>query len=209
MYIPKDCFIYVNIVVAIIFLIYVFKSYKNGFIYELVNLAFLLLSVACAWLVSPILAKNATIYDASKVVENNLPAENLNVLINTIIWFVLILIVLNVIFLLIKPLLKFFSKIPVLGTVNKVLGGIIGILYALFVSVIISMILTFPIFKNGKEVVDGTILKYANSLNKAATKLLIQNIDLSEVANHTEDFDVDKARKELQDWLIEQGVIDG
>ena len=45
MIIPKNWFMFINIIVAVVFLIYIFKSYKNGFVYELVNLAFLVLSV--------------------------------------------------------------------------------------------------------------------------------------------------------------------
>lgn len=206
MYIPKDSFIYVNIVVVIIFLIYVFKSYKNGFIYELVNLAFLFASIVLSWVISPILAKKAALYDVGANTNVTLNTESLNSFVNTLIWFVLIIVVLNVLFMLIKPLLKFFSKLPVLGTVNRFLGGVVGILYGLFVTIIISMLLTLPIFKNGKEVVDGTILKYANSLNSAVTKCIVQNVDLSNISIGT-DFDVDNARKDLEHWLVEQGII--
>ena len=209
MHIPKDYFIYVNIVVAIVFILNIFKSYKNGFIYELVNLAFLVFSILCSWFIAPVLANKVFIYDANKLVDNKLPLDNINVFVNTIIWFVLLLLILNVLFLLLKPLLKFFSKIPVLGTVNKILGGIVGIIYGLFITIIISLILTLPIFTNGKEVVDNTVLKYANILNKEVTKIVIKNVNLDEIYKNTEGFNVEDARKDLENWLIEQGVIDG
>ena len=208
MIIPKNWFMFINIIVAVVFLIYIFKSYKNGFVYELVNLAFLVLSVIASWIVAPILASKISIFDVSQISDVPIPSKDVNVLINSLIWFVIILVLLNVLFLLIKPLLKFISKIPLLGTVNKVLGGIVGIIYGLFVTVIISMIFTMPIFKNGKEVVDNTILKYANSLNKTVTKYVVENIDLSKVSKYSDDFNVDTARKELETWLISQGVID-
>ena len=208
MTIPKNWFMFINIIVAVVFLIYIFKSYKNGFVYELVNLVFLVLSVIASWIIAPILASKISIFDVNQVSDVPIPSKDVNVIINSLIWFVIILVLLNVLFLLIKPLLKFISKIPLLGTVNKVLGGIVGILYGLFVTIIISMIFTMPIFKNGKEVVDNTILKYANSLNKTMTKYVVENIDLSKVSKYSDDFNVDTARKELETWLISQGVID-
>lgn len=208
MTIPKNWFMFINIIVAVVFLIYIFKSYKNGFVYELVNLVFLVLSVIASWIIAPILASKISIFDVNQVSDAPIPSKDVNIIINSLIWFIIILVLLNVLFLLIKPLLKFVSKIPLLGTVNKVLGGIVGILYGLFVTIIISMIFTMPIFKNGKEVVDNTILKYANSLNKTMTKYVVENIDLSKVSKYSDDFNVDTARKELETWLISQGVID-
>ena len=214
MYIPSNYFMIINILVAIIILIYIFKSYKNGFLYELVNLGFLLVSIFVSWLIAPILASKAGIFDVSELITiqaspNQLQGtiDNVNLLVNSIVWFAVILLLLNVLFLLVKPLLKFLSKIPVLGTVNKVLGGVIGVFYGLFVSLLISLIFTFPVFKNGQEVVDGTILKYARELNSITTKYIVEHLDLGKIQKETENFDIDVARKDLETWLVQQGII--
>lgn len=211
MNIPSNLFIFIDILVAAIFLFCIIKGVLNGFLYELINLLFLAVSFGIGWFLSPIFADKAPLFkfslnnDALDKIANS---NKTSYLINNIIWLVIIVLILNLLFLFIKPLFKKLSKIPLIGTVNRVLGGFLGSFRALIICLLISVLISMPIIKNGKTVINSTVLKYGDDVTKFATKLIIDNVDLESLKNDIDDFDVDTYRQELTEWLINNGVLD-
>lgn len=211
MNIPQNLFIIIDILVAIILLFGIIKGCINGFAYELINLVFLALSFVAAWFISPILANKVPIFKLD--VENDLvnkmyETTNASLMINNIIWIIILVLFLNLIFLLVKPLFKTISKIPVIGAVNRILGGLLGFLRSFIICLLISVLITLPIIKNGKEVKENTVLKYGDDITKFATKYIVNSINLDGIKDELDNFDVDDARDDLTNWLIEQGVLD-
>lgn len=211
MNIPQNLFIFIDILVAVIILIGIIKGCINGFAYELVNLVFLALSFVAAWFISPILANKVPVFNidlGNELANKMYETTNASFLINNIIWIVIIILLLNLIFLLVKPLFKTISKIPVIGSFNRILGGLLGFLRSFVICLLISVLITLPIVKNGKAVKEGTVLKYADDITDVTTKLIINNINLDNLKNDIDSIDVDGAREELTNWLIENGVLD-
>ncbi|MDO5440613.1 MAG: CvpA family protein [Erysipelotrichaceae bacterium] len=211
MNIPNNLFIIVDILVAVILLFCIIKGVINGFVFELINIVFLAATCFIAYLVSPILAIKAQILDLAS--ENELADKvvdtfNINITVNTVLWFVIIVLVLNLIFMIVKPLFKTVSKIPVIGSVNRILGGLIGGLRGFVICLFISVLITMPVIKNGKEVKEASVLRYADDITDYATKFIVKNVNLDNIKQEVDDFDVDKARNDLLTWLIDQGVLD-
>lgn len=211
MNIPSNLFIIFDILICIIFLFCIIKGVINGFIYELVNILCLAVSFAIAWFVSPILASKVPLIVLD--VQNELAAKlydisNVSILVNNILWLVIIVLVLNLLFLIIKPIFKKISKIPVIGPFNRILGGVLGALRAFVICLLISVLITMPIVKNGKAVKEGTLLRYSDNLTNVTTNFILDNINIDKIKEEVEDFDVDKAREDLAAWLVAQGVLD-
>lgn len=210
MIIPENLFVAIDLLVIGIFLFCLIKAIKNGFLYELINLIFLALSFVAGWFVSPVLANNVSIMKINS--ENELNAKvirdlNIQITVNTIIWFIIIILILNLIFILIRPLFKSICKLPLIGPVNRILGIILGVFRAFVITILLSILLTMPVIKNAKQIKNETVLVYVDKVTDISTKFIINNINLDNIKKEIEDFDVDEARNDLNTWLIEQGII--
>lgn len=210
MNIPSNLFIFIDILIVVIFLFCIIKGLINGFVFELINILFLALSFAVAWFISPIFASKVPLIVLD--VKNELALKLIEfsdavILVNNLLWLVIIVLILNLLFMIIKPIFKKISKIPVIGPFNRVLGGILGGLRAFVICLLISVLLSMPVIQNGKDVNEGTVLKYADDVTSYATNLILNNINLDKIKEEFDDFDVDKARNDLASWLIDQGIF--
>lgn len=207
MNLPTSYFFIVDIVVVAIFVICMAFSYRNGVIYELVSLLLIFISVFLAYLLSPILAKR---YYLIKPDLSSFPTLNPTVIynaINVVVWFIVLVVVFCLILILIKPLFKKLTNVPVIGWVNKLFGVIIGFIKGLFVCSIISCILNLSIFKNGNEIKEGTFIKYADKFSNISISYIVNNIDFDKINAGVENFDSTGTRKLIEDYFIEKGII--
>lgn len=208
MEIRTDLLFVIDVIIVTVGVFCIIKGYINGFFYELINFIFILLSIVLAWFISPVLSKAYPIFklnSGNELVDTISDTLNLNSLFNNILWFIIVVFGLIVLSLLLKPLFKKLCKVPVLGFFNRVLGALFGILNAFVVVLLISILLSLPVIKNGKEVKQKTLLKYTDSVSKLVNNYIVNNINLDEL---DENFDVDNSRRELYDYLVEQGFID-
>lgn len=204
MNIPSAYFIYINVFIGIIYLILIIIGYKKGFLFELVSFAFTIVAGIVSWFVSPVLASLYPIVNLenlSKETELVSKIINLNALLNTAIYFILTFLVLKLFYFLLAILLKGMNKIPVIGKFNQLLGGIAGIFNATIITLVLSLLLSLPIFSNGNEVKNGTVFKYISNLTDKVLTILVDNVDLDNLKNKFENFDVNSARDDFKDWL--------
>lgn len=211
MSIPNSLFIIVDILIAAIILFCIIKGAINGFVYELINFLFLGLSFVVGWFLSPIFACKLTIFKpeiSNELASKLMDATNLTIIINNYLWLIIIVLILNLIFMLIKPLFKSISKIPFLGFFNRIFGSLLGAIRGFVICLLVSALITSPIVKNGNEVKAGTLLNYVDDITNASTNFILENINIDSIKDNFEDFDVDKAREELSLWLSDQGILD-
>lgn len=204
MTIPESAYIYINIFVIALYVILMIFAYNKGFLYEIINMLYTLFSLALAWFVSPVLAKLFPIIQIDKIDEQYQMLNsllNLDKIINTVAYFIIVFLLMKIIYLFISLLTKALNKIPVLGKVNKFLGLIIGFFNATIIVLALSMLLSLPLFKNGKEVKDKTIFKYIEQYTADAISFVTEKITLNDNAVDSEAFDVEEYRQEFSDWL--------
>lgn len=205
MTIPESAFIYISIFIVGIYIAMIIIGYNKGFLYEIVNLAYTAIALAVSWFVSPVFAKLFPLIDLDKVSSetkliNNL--FNLNELINTIAYFVIIFLLLKILYIFISLLVKSLNKIPVIGGFNKILGGVFGIINATIITLFISILLSLPLFKNGNQVKENTILKYINNTSEEVLTYIAEKVGESNLENNSEEFDIDQYREEFKKWLV-------
>lgn len=204
MNISSDYFLYINIAIVLIYIFFIVIGYIKGFLFELVSLAYTFLSGVIAWLLSPVFAG---IYPLIKIEESSAQIELLNKFINidnvlnTAIYFVIIFLVLKLFYVVLAFVLKGINKIPVIGKFNQILGAIAGIINATLVSLVLSILLTLPIIKNGQEVKDNTIFKYIDVLTNKVLNSAINNMDIENIKDDFQELDAEKIREEFKNWL--------
>lgn len=201
MVISSAYFTYLNLALIILYLAFVVIGYKNGLILQIVDLVYNILALFIGYFLAPILASHFPIVKLDEVYM----ALKLNVLMDTLIYMIIVFILLKLLYLIIKPLFGFVSKIPLIGFVNDIGGALMGIVNATIVVLLFCMLLNTPLFKNGNEVKEKTYLKTINGLSY---KALEYSMDHFKFENEFKDFDIDKTRMAFDKWLEEQGVFD-
>ena len=201
MVISSAYFTYLNLALIILYLAFIVIGYKNGLILQIVDLEYNILALFIGYFLAPILASHFPIVKLDEVYM----ALKLNVLMDTLIYMIIVFILLKLLYLIIKPLFGFVSKIPLIGFVNDIGGALMGIVNATIVVLLFCMLLNTPLFKNGNEVKEKTYLKTINGLSY---KALEYSMDHFKFENEFKDFDIDKTRMAFDKWLEEQGVFD-
>lgn len=204
MKVPSDIFIYIDISILLIYALFIIVGYKKGFIFEIISIVFTGLSLLAAWFLSPVFAG---LYPIIKLNNLNNKTEiinkfvNIDALLNSILYFVIIFLVLKLLYLLLSIVLKGFNKIPVIGSFNKILGAFAGVFNATLMILSLSLLLYLPIFENGEEIINKTFFKYIDEYSDSVLNFAIDNSDLNSFKDGFNDFDVDNAREEFKEWL--------
>ena len=162
MIIPENYFIYITGFIIAIYLVMIYIGYRKGFLYELVSLLYTAASLILAWFASPVLASLFPLFDISSLNEKYELIDhffNLNNLLNTVAYFLIIFLVLKLLYVFVALLMKSLNKIPVLGKLNQILGACSGVINATLIALALSMLLSLPLISNGREVREKTILK--------------------------------------------------
>ena len=201
MVITSAYFTYLNLALIILYLAVVVIGYKNGLILQIVDLVYNILALFIGYFLAPILASHFPIVKLDEVYM----ALKLNVLMDTLIYMIIVFILLKLLYLIIKPLFGFVSKIPLIGFVNDIGGALMGIVNATIVVLLFCMLLNTPLFKNGNEVKEKTYLKTINGLSYKALEFSMDHFDFQK---EFKDFDIDKTRMAFDKWLEEQGIFD-
>lgn len=207
MEIPNSYFFIVDIVIVAIFVICFVVSYKNGIIYEILSLFFIAISLFLGYFLSPIFAKRLFLVKPAIDDSLMLNTDAIYFGINTIVWFAIISIFFILLFILIKPIFKSLTKIPVVGWINKIFGLIFGFVKGIVICSILSCLLSTSVFTNSSDIKNGTIIKYVNIFTNQIVRTVVKNIDFKQIDENISDIDMDKTREIFEDFLIKQGFI--
>lgn len=203
MNISSDYFLYINIILVLIYIIFAIIGYKNGLMVQMIDLIFNFLAIFAAYFISPILASHFPLVTMEEIYTK----LNINRIIDTLIYCVIVYVILRIFYIFIKPVFKSVSKVPLIGFLNKVGGFLLGIVNATFIMLALGLLLTTPLFSNGIEVKKGTFLKYTDKLCEKAIDISVKYINFDSFKETIDDFDIDSAREEFNKWLIEKGVF--
>lgn len=203
MNIQEEYFIFINIGIILIYVVFALSAYRNGLLSQLLSLVYNILSIVVAWYLAPILASRITLVKIDSVYNSS----GISSMANSILFMAIIFIVLRILYLIIKPLFKSISKIPIIGGLNKIGGFIFGIINATLVIVVLTLIMNLGFIKNFNEVKENTLLKYTDKLSQTVMKVSIDNLNLNSLKKYIDDFDVDESRETFTKWLIDQGIL--
>lgn len=198
---------YINIILLIVIVFFTWRAFNKGFLILLLETVSLLTALILAGLLAKPLAQALPLYFVDEVLLSlPLIGELFSIQINTFIWFILLFIVISLILWLLRPIFHVIGKIPILKGINHVLGLVFGLIQALVMIWIFSLILLTPLVKNGQEVIQNSAMKYYDVI----TKTIVINPDIKEMsilkvlANGSLN-DVD--RENIVNWLEDSGVI--
>lgn len=153
-----DIILIVNIITIVFMAILVIKGIIDGFLMQLISFLGLITACLVSAYINPVLCNMFDLWPHSWAKTGTIFDTILYSYFNKIAWFLIIVLILLLIFALLKPLVSFVQKIPVIKQINGLAGGIFGFIMFIFWVYIISLVLNLPMIKNGHEIVDNTLL---------------------------------------------------
>ena len=205
MTIPENYFIYISIFLVAIYVVMMIIGYMKGFLYELVNLVYTAAALALAYFAAPVFSGLYPLFDIGQIdpkYEFLAQTFNLNSLLNTVAYFIIIFLILKLLYIFISLLLKFMNKIPVIGKFNQILGAVFGFFNATLIILSLSMLLSLPIIKNGNEIREKTLFKYIHRYSDEALTYIINKIGTSNIKGEIDNFNINDYREDFKQWII-------
>jgi len=205
MAIPDNVFPYINIAIVAIYLLMIYLGYKRGFLFELLTILYTLASLLVSWFSAPVFASLFPLFDLGKVddkYEILSKIYDINGLLNSIAYFLIIFLILKLVYSLLSLLVKSLNKIPVIGGFNQLLGGIFGVFNGTIIVLVLSLLLSLPVVSNGKAVKEKTFLKYIDTYSDEALSYIVDLYSDSSLKDGIDGMDVDEYRQEFKEWLL-------
>ena len=224
MTLPSNSVVFINIAVIAFLIISLVVGYMKGFMWQLVKTLAVLGVILLCWIVAPGLSKLIQVFPAKYAPFQDSPLSSVFYdKINTLCWFLIVLVVGLIVIAIIRPVFNFITELPVVKQVNKIVGALLSLVPSFIIVVLFTYILNTAIFTNGKEIVNNSILKYTNVVvdkvadvlkdtlaeNLAIQKMLsdplsLQKEDISNIINWLKRSQVDS--QQIYDFLLKYGI---
>jgi len=159
MTLPASMFQYIDSAIVIFVVLMLIYGYFKGFLLQIFSILIFIAVMFVSWMIAPALAKAVPLMQANQQF-NVIPIIGpfFQDSINTILWFIIIVVGLMVLSLFFKPVLKGIGKLPIIKTVNRLLGLFLGLLKAAIVLILITLLFNSGLFNNGKDLVTQSYL---------------------------------------------------
>lgn len=176
---PYDYIMFVNALLILLFVVVLYRGYKEGMLLQVVNLINTFVAVVIAWLFADVFAEIYQFVHYNKtgyISLDNFFTSNANKL----IWFFVLFVVIRLLLMVLKPIASGISKMPLIKQVNSLAGGLFSIVTFVVYLVLITIFLTLPIIENGAEVIEGSYLGTVNRILEPALSGLEKTIQKNE-----------------------------
>lgn len=208
---PNNAGTIINIGLILILLFLMYKGYKKGFITQVVGLFSLLAAAIIAWILY------VPFGSLFKVVPKTMvPFQNTNLheffytKVNAMLWFIIIFITAFIIIKFVTKILDLISKAPFINLVNRVLGLAFSLINFILIVWLLIFALSTPLFTNGDEVIENSLLKYNQPLLERLDSIVLNKPieqlkatqQIIKMPNQASEKDI----LNMQDWLVKNKV---
>lgn len=206
MYIDTNYFMFINIGVILILVISVLLAYKNGFVYQALNLVSFVVAFLASMTLAPTLSRYFPLFTDYVSVSDAISKTFMNIT----LWYVIVFVVFKLVLAILLVVAKIFNKIPLIGGVNKILGAVMGVVTGAIWILLLTTLLATPLFSNGKEVINHTIIKPLSEIADKAVVKMGEYIDLDAIGDHLSGDmgQLDNISEAFETWLIENGFTE-
>lgn len=210
MNVQTNMMMFINVGIVLFLILLLWSGYKQGFLMKLVSvLGFVVIGLLSWWISEP-LSRILVLYPRGKVpLQGTIMESFLYENMNRLLLFVLLFVLLQIVILLLKPILKAISDIPVVSTINKIAGMVLGGIQAVLMLFLVSLLLRLPMVPNGTAIVESTLLKHSeqtmNLLMFYAKEPLQQISVIFDMMDQTKTLTKEETA-EIKRWLLSQKI---
>lgn len=200
--------IFFDLILIVVLGILIIDGYRKGLFYKVLScLSFFLVLFIC-WQITPAIADVFAIFpkELAPFAQTNLAAFFYGYA-NRALIFVLLTAVFMLFLLILRPLSKLFQKLPVISTINAMLGMVFGIAQGMLVVLIVYFVLNTPLVSNSREFISASLIRYAKPLNDELVTLAGDVLNDYQMIEKGENADT-KSLQEFKAWLSAKGISD-
>ena len=173
MQIPIFIIPYINILIIVFLLFFIIMGFQKGLLYQMFSLLATATALFLSWFFAPVMAATFEVYPALWCPFSNTPvAEIFYTKMNTLSWHAILFVVCSLVFMLLKPLAKAITYVPIVNSVNRVLGTIVGVIPGILILVLTTYFLATPLVSNGKDIIEKTMFKQISIISTNIVGLL-------------------------------------
>lgn len=197
-----------DIILIVVLGILIIDGYRKGFFYKVLScLSFFLVLFLC-WQITPAFSEVFAVFpkELAPFADTNL-ASFFYVYANRALIFVLLSACFMLILLLLRPLSHLFQKMPVISTINAMLGMAFGIIQGLIVILLVTFLLGTPLVSNSTEFISASLIRYAKPLNDEIIMLAGDALADYQMIEKGEKADKNSIQ-EFKGWLESKGISD-
>lgn len=208
--IENNWFMAINIAVVVLYLFFIARGAKKGFLLQILSTFGTILSFLAAWRYCGFAARYYKLWPENLNPMGNTPVvkDAVYIYLNEIAWFAALFVILLLLFKILEKLVRGISDLPVIKEISELLGGILGAVAATVWIVVISTVMRTPLFENGIEAVDQTALGIISSTTGRVVEQFAGPITSSETFSklfqNVQNLD-GKDKEFLEDWLSDHG----
>ena len=200
--------IFFDLILIAVLGILIIDGYRKGFFYKILScLSFFLVLFIC-WRITPAIADVFAVFpkELAPYAKTNLAAFFYGYA-NRALIFVLLTAAFMLLLLVLRPLSKLFQKMPVISTINAVLGMAFGLVQGMLVVLIVYFVLNTPLVSNRKEFISAYLIRYAKPFNDEVVLLAGDVLNDYQMIEKGENADT-KSLQEFKVWLAAKGISD-
>ena len=210
MILPNYAGLIVNIFLLATLLILIYSGYRKGFITQIVGFFSIILAGLIAWTLYKPFGSLFII-----IPERLVPFQTTNLKgffllkSNSLLWYIIIFLTALIIIKFITKVLDLISKAPFINTLNRLLGVIFSMINFAFIVWILIFALSLPLFTNGNDVIDNSLLKYNHDIIELIDPLLEKPLEqlssTQQVIKKPEQATTEDIEN-MQKWLIKNKI---
>ncbi|WP_373128715.1 CvpA family protein [Dielma fastidiosa] len=200
--------IFFDLILMAVLGILIIDGYRKGFFYKILScLSFFLVLFIC-WRITPAIADVFAVFpkELAPFAKTNLAAFFYGYA-NRALIFVLLTAAFMLLLLVLRPLSKLFQKMPVISTINAMLGMAFGLVQGMLVVLIVYFVLNTPLVSNSKEFISASLIRYAKPFNDEVVLLAGDVLNDYQMIEKGENADT-KSLQEFKVWLAAKGISD-
>lgn len=200
--------IFFDLILIAVLGILIIDGYRKGFFYKILScLSFFLVLFIC-WRITPAIADVFAVFpkELAPFAKTNLAAFFYGYA-NRALIFVLLTAAFMLLLLVLRPLSKLFQKMPVISTINAMLGMAFGLVQGMLVVLIVYFVLNTPLVSNSKEFISASLIRYAKPFNDEVVLLAGDVLNDYQMIERGENADT-KSLQEFKVWLAAKGISD-
>ncbi len=146
---PVEYFPYVTGAIALVSVLIIIRGYARGFLFQMIDLATLVLTFLLSWPIGRALAGLFPLFQLSQITEWQ------NVLLNQVAWFLISCMVLKILFSILYAAAGFLKKIRIFGFLDRLAGLILSLAEVYILIGLVGLFLQLPFVTNGEQYVDS------------------------------------------------------
>lgn len=210
MVLPTQTIFFVNIGIITVIAVCMYSGYRKGFLMKLISILSLLVVGMLAWWLSSPLSRLLLLYprDATPM-KDTILFDFFYEHLNRIFLFVIIFVLLMLALIVIKPLIRILSSLPVVSLVNKLAGCVLGALQALVLLFVVVLVLRLPFWEQGSTMVSQSLLRYSEPMMNSVLFFVKEPLsEVQKLGNGLEQKETftSKEIEDLRTWLSEKDI---